>query len=107
MAKRPSPLDLLFFGLESPARPMHMAMYAVFQLPEGREATFVPELVGHLRASKVAEPFNQRLRLAAGSLPSWELVEPDLSYHVRRVAVPAPGGPEQLFPLLDPPRYDH
>ena len=101
MATRPAPLDLLFFALEGPTRPMHMAMFATFQIPEGRERSFVPELVNALRASKVEAPFNQRLHWTAGAMPRWENVEPDLSYHVRRVAVPAPGGTAELFPLLE------
>ncbi len=101
MARRPAPLDMLFFALEGPTRPMHMAMFATFQIPEGRESSFVPELFEAFRGSKVQPPFDQRLRWETGALPRWEGVEPDLSYHVRRVAAPAPGGPSELFPLLE------
>ena len=80
---------------------MHMAMFAIFEIPEGRADSFVPELVEALRGSKVEEPFNRRLRAGAAAVPSWEVAEPDLSYHVRRIAVPAPGGAEQLFPLFE------
>jgi diacylglycerol O-acyltransferase len=103
------PLDLTFLLLEAPNRPMHMTAYQVFRLPARQKKTYIPRLLETYRSGPVARPFNQKLNWLDKGVASWETVEPDLRYHVRHLAVPAPGTMEQLSevvsflnsPLLD------
>ena len=95
-----APLDLAFLLLENPARQMHMAAYQVFRLPGRQKTTFVPRLLDAFRTGEVGRPFNQKLNWLEGGMASWETVTPDLDYHVRHVAVPAPGRIEDFYRLV-------
>jgi len=95
-----TPIDLSFLLLENPARQMHMAAYQLYRLPARGRATFIPKLLEAYRNSEVARPFNQRLRWLDKGVASWETVEPDLRYHVRHLAVPAPGRMEDFFEIV-------
>ena len=95
-----SPIDLSFLLLETPTRPMHMTAYQIFRLPARQKNTFIPRLLQAYRSDPVASPFNRRLKWLDKGVASWETVEPDLQYHVRHIAVPAPGTMQQLSDMV-------
>ncbi len=99
MSKVP-PLDLTFLLLESPSRPMHMSAYQVFRLPARQKNSFIPRLMEAYRSGPVASPFNKQLRWMDKGVASWTTVEPDLRYHVRHIAVPAPGSAAQFADIV-------
>ena len=85
------PMDLSFFLLENTSRQMHMTAYQLIKVPAKQKAGFVTKLVKTFRNSEVAAPFNQKLKWLGKNVASWQKVEADLDYHVRHLAVPAPG----------------
>lgn len=95
-----SPVDLSFLLLETPSRQMHMTAYQVFRLPPREKNTFIPRLLAAYRSGPVAKPFNQKLKWLDKGVASWETVEPDLRYHVRHLAVPAPGSMQSLSEIV-------
>ena len=95
-----SPVDLSFLLLETPSRQMHMTAYQVFRLPAREKKTFIPRLLAAYRSGPVAKPFNQKLKWLDKGVASWETVEPDLRYHVRHIAVPAPGSMQSLSEIV-------
>ena len=95
-----SPVDLSFLLLESPTRQMHMTAYQVFRLPPRERHSFIPRLLAAYRSGPVAKPFNRKLKWLDKGVASWETVEPDLRYHVRHIAVPAPGTMESLSEIV-------
>ena len=97
---RLTPVDLAFLALEGPRRQTHMAAFQMFRIPAGRKKTFVPKLLETYRNCEVGKPFNQRLKWLDKGVASWETVEPDLKYHVRHVAVPAPGRMEDFYEIV-------
>jgi WS/DGAT/MGAT family acyltransferase len=99
------PLDLMFFALESPNRPVHMAGWELFRLPADDKGKYIAKLVDAFRAGPAGEPFNKKIRWGDWAAPSrglasWEIVEPDMRFHVRHWAVPKPGRMEQLYDML-------
>ena len=99
MSKIP-PMDLSFFLLENTSRQMHMTAYQLFKVPARQKSSFVEKVVKTYRNSEVAAPFNQKLKWLGKNVASWQKVEPDLNYHVRHVAVPAPGTFKQFYELV-------
>jgi WS/DGAT/MGAT family acyltransferase len=95
-----SPVDLSFLLLETPTRQMHMTAYQIFRLPAREKKTFIPRLLAAYRSGPVAKPFNQKLKWLDKGVASWETVEPDLRYHVRHIAVPAPGTMQALSEIV-------
>ena len=95
---RLSPLDASFLYLEDPRSAMHVGSVMVFAQPEGGlDLQRIVDLV----ASRIdAVPrYRQRVReMPAGlAAPVWiDDAAFDLSYHVRRSALPKPGTDEQL-----------
>jgi len=99
--ERLTPLDASFLYLERPAMHMHVAALSIFD-PSTR-----PD--GRLRFEDVEEVFASRLHLAPRfrhkvrtvplnlALPVW-VEDPhfDLDFHLRRAAVPSPGGRHEL-----------
>jgi WS/DGAT/MGAT family acyltransferase len=79
---------------------MHMTAYQVFSLPARQKKTFVQRILKAYRDSPVAKPFNQQLKWLDKGVASWETTKPDLHYHVRHLAVPAPGSMEQLADIV-------
>ena len=69
------------------------------QPPRGRPS-FIPRLLAAYRSGPVAKPFNRKLKWLDKGVASWETVEPDLRYHVRHIAVPAPGTMESLSEIV-------
>ena len=98
--KKLSPLDLSFLLMENSSSQMHMACYLTLKIPERQKNSFVPTLLQAYRSGEVASPFNYRLKWLDKSVASWEEVEPDLSYHVRHIALPRPGNIQQFYELV-------
>jgi len=93
-------MDLAFLVLENSSRQMHMAAYQMFRVPARQKHSFVAKVVDTCRNSEVIAPFNQKLKWLGKNVASWQTVEPDLDYHVRHVAVPAPGSLKQFYELI-------
>ena len=93
---RISPTDLSFLLLEKPNRPNHMAAFTIFEKPSGQESSFGPRLLDAYRHSQAAKPFNHKLKWLGRDVAAWETVEPDMNYHIRHIAVPAPGSMQQF-----------
>jgi WS/DGAT/MGAT family acyltransferase len=96
-------LDASFLSLETPTSHMHVAGLAVFDpstVPGGWSIEQVKEVYG-ARLHKAA-PFRRRLAEVPFGLhhPLW-IEDPDfnLDWHIRHIAVPAPGGPRELADL--------
>ena len=93
-------LDATFLYLETPSLHMHVSMAAVFDpstVPGGYSFTKLRDLVGSRLA--LAPVFRRRLvevPLRLGH-PYWiDGQDFDLDYHMRRAALPSPGGIEEL-----------
>ena len=99
------PMDLAFFVMENQNRPMHMAGFELFELPNNGSDSFVADIVEAFRSGEVAAPFNQKIKWISDGVASWETVEPDLSYHVRHMAVPSPGTMAQLYEMVSFPQH--
>jgi WS/DGAT/MGAT family acyltransferase len=95
---RLSSLDASFLYLEEPTTAMHVSSVMVFQPPEG--GFDYERLVGLIaRRIDLAPRYRQVVRDVPGRLanPVWvDDTDFDLSYHVRRSALPRPGTDEQL-----------
>ncbi|MQA35921.1 WS/DGAT/MGAT family O-acyltransferase [Modestobacter roseus] len=102
MVQRLTALDASFLYLEEPATPMHVGGVLVLECPDGgldHEA-----LVELVRARLPLVPrYRQKVVEVPGHLanPAW-IDDPDfdISYHVRRSALPRPGTEEQLLDLV-------
>jgi WS/DGAT/MGAT family acyltransferase len=93
-------LDAAFLALETPSNHMHVVAVAILD-PTGVEGGFTAETVKRLIDSRIdaLPPFRRRVvRVPLGiHHPLWiEDPEFDLDFHVRQVALPAPGGPREL-----------
>ncbi|MEJ3657479.1 wax ester/triacylglycerol synthase family O-acyltransferase [Actinomycetes bacterium KLBMP 9759] len=102
MPERLSPLDSSFLFMEELTTAMHVGGLMTFEEPaDGFDAEAFITLIGQ-RLSAVPR-YRQKVREVPGriGLPVW-VDDPDfdLHFHVRRSALPAPGGPEQLRDLV-------
>ncbi len=102
MSERLRPRDLAFLAIESPRTPMHNATLEIFDPADsGFDYTRLVDLI----ADRIAfvPRYRQRLAWIPGRLatPVW-VDDPDfeLSYHVRRSALPRPGDHDQLRELV-------
>lgn len=105
MSDRPSPLDSMFLLGETPETMMHVASLSTFTPPEDVGSTYTRDIVDDARVKgSVEAPWNKRLRhplFLASPLQRWITDErPDLDYHVRRSALPSPGGERELGVLV-------
>jgi len=102
MADRLTPLDVSFLYFEEPTTPMHVGGVAVFQEPaDGFDLEQLVELISQRIA--FVPRYRQRVRWVPGRLanPVWVDDEDfDVSYHVRRSALPRPGTDRQLAELV-------
>ena len=102
MPDRLSPLDVSFLYMEEPTTPMHVGGVSVFQVPdEGFEYEKLVRLISERIA--FVPRYRQRIRHVPGSLanPVWVDDEDfDVTYHVRRSALPRPGSDAQLRELV-------
>jgi WS/DGAT/MGAT family acyltransferase len=98
--QRLSGLDATFLYLETPTNHMHVASTTVFDpstVPEGYSFDKVRDLVRD--RLPLLPPFRRRLAEIPFGLhhPLWiEDPDFDLDYHLRRAALPAPGGAREL-----------
>ncbi|HET8716221.1 MAG TPA: wax ester/triacylglycerol synthase domain-containing protein, partial [Nocardioidaceae bacterium] len=94
--------DLAFLANESASTPMHNATVEIFE-PAGQG--FGYDTLLELVADRIAfvPRYRQRIRTVPGRLapPVWvDDDDFDLTYHVRRSALPRPGSMEQLRELV-------
>ena len=102
MADRLSSLDTSFLHLEDAATPMHVGSVMVFDAPIGgfdyeSLVTLISQRIAHVPR------YRQRIKTVPGGLanPVWvDDTHFDMSYHVRRSALPRPGSDEQLEELV-------
>jgi diacylglycerol O-acyltransferase len=98
VSDRLTSLDASFLYMEEATTPMHVGSVMIFQPPdEGFDYDGLVSLIG----SRIAfiPRFRQRVREVPGRLanPVWVDDEQfDVTYHVRRSALPSPGGDAQL-----------
>jgi len=99
---RLSPLDVSFLYLEEPSTPMHVGSVMVLEPPRG--GLDFDRLVRHVAGRIAFVPrYRQRVRWVPARLanPVWVDDERfDISYHVRRSALPRPGTQTQLSELV-------
>lgn len=105
MTRRRVPaLDLGWLLLESRDTPNHVGALMNFEMPPNAGPTYLRDLTNHLRSCEtLVSPWN--LRLGGGLLsvlvPTFESSgKVDMEYHVRRLALPAPGGERELGELV-------
>ena len=99
MGERMSAVDVSFFHLEGRTTPQHVGGIAVFELPpDGFDYDRLVRLLDE-RISLVPR-YRQKMRVVPGRLanPVW-VDDPsfDITYHVRRSALPRPGSDVQLL----------
>jgi diacylglycerol O-acyltransferase len=102
MPDRLSALDASFLYLEQPTTPMHVGGVAVFRRPRsGFDYERFVDLIE--QRLTIAPRYRQKIRNVPGHVarPVW-VDDPDfdVSYHVRRSALPKPGTEEQLRELV-------
>ncbi|HEX5772506.1 MAG TPA: wax ester/triacylglycerol synthase domain-containing protein, partial [Nocardioidaceae bacterium] len=102
MTERLRPADLAFLADESASSPMHNATLEIF---EPTSDAFDYEKLLALIADRIAfvPRYRQRIRIVPGRLanPVWvDDDDFDLTYHVRRSALPRPGSMDQLRELV-------
>jgi WS/DGAT/MGAT family acyltransferase len=104
MPDRLSSQDVSFLYLENPETAMHVGQVMIFEPPPGSEGFDVDRLTRHVAGRIAFVPrYRQRVRSVPGRLanPVWVDDENfDISYHVRRSALPTPGSDEQLAELV-------
>ncbi|MFL6240077.1 MAG: WS/DGAT/MGAT family O-acyltransferase [Actinomycetes bacterium] len=102
MTNRLSALDVSFLYMESPTTPMHVGGVAILEKPEqGFDYERLVKLMSE-RISAVPR-YRQIVRWVPGHLanPVWiDDVDFDITYHVRRSALPRPGTDAQLRELV-------
>lgn len=102
MSERIRPEDMALLSIESASTPMHNATLEIFQ--PGEAGFDYDSLLGLVSDRLAFVPrYRQRLRLVPGRVasPAWVDDEDfDLTYHLRRSALPRPGSMEQLRDLV-------
>jgi diacylglycerol O-acyltransferase / wax synthase len=97
------PTDSLYLFAESREHPMHVGALSLYRPPKGAGPDFVRNFTAELLANDPIQPtFRKRpARIAnATDLLAWTVDdEIDINYHVRHVALPAPGRLSDLFEL--------
>jgi diacylglycerol O-acyltransferase len=105
MTERLRSADLAFLAAESPSTPMHNATLEVFSPPADDPEGFDYDRLVGLIGDRIAfvPRYRQRLRTVPGRLagPVWvDDDDFDLTFHVRRSALPRPGSMDQLRELV-------
>jgi diacylglycerol O-acyltransferase len=93
-----SVLDLALFLLESPDRHFNVGPLILLDPPEGQRANFADRLYARMLKRPAGAPFTYRLSQPTVGLPSLE-EDPDfdLTRHVHRLTLKAPGTQKQLL----------
>ncbi|MFC9893354.1 wax ester/triacylglycerol synthase family O-acyltransferase [Nocardia sp. NPDC127579] len=97
-----SPIDAIFLIAESREHPMHVGGLQLFEAPEDAGPEFARTIHSRVLADHtVSATFRKRPAtwLGAPQLGWSQDPDVDLAYHVRRSALPSPGGVEQLLDL--------
>jgi WS/DGAT/MGAT family acyltransferase len=102
MTDRLSALDVSFLYMEEPTTPMHVGGLAVFQPPDegfdyDRLVSLIEDRIG------LVPRYRQKIRWVPGHLanPVWvDDSDFDVTFHVRRSALPRPGSDAQLHELV-------
>ncbi len=95
--ERPAAVEAAFLALEQKRVPMHVGAIVIF---DGRRPLTMAELRTHVRErARKLERFHQRLRRSAGGWAWVPAGRIDLSAHVFRHELPAPGTDDQLREL--------
>jgi diacylglycerol O-acyltransferase / wax synthase len=99
-AERLSPLDASFLSLEDDVSHMHIGSVAIFEGPPPPHEDIVAMIAGKLR---YVPRYRQLVRRLPGTMlrPVW-VDDPhfNIDYHVRRTALPGPGGEAELRRLV-------
>ncbi|MGL4304821.1 MAG: WS/DGAT/MGAT family O-acyltransferase [Mycobacteriaceae bacterium] len=105
MVSRLTPLDASFYFLEESTTPMHVGSLAIFSVPHKESHALEYEELLAVVESRLAQVprYRQKVREIAFGLarPVW-VDDPDfdITYHVRRSALPNPGTNSQLHELI-------
>jgi diacylglycerol O-acyltransferase / wax synthase len=98
-----APTDSVFLLVESREHPMHAGGLQLFEPPEDAGPEFVREIYDALMSNEDFQPtFRKRPARLLGAIANvgWSYDDDiDLSYHVRRSALPPPGRVRDLFEL--------
>ncbi|MDQ1706673.1 MAG: diacylglycerol O-acyltransferase / wax synthase [Frankiaceae bacterium] len=105
MTDRLSALDVSFLYLETPTTAMHVGGVAIFEPPRGGGGSFDYDALVDLVSQRISlvQRYRQKVRWVPGRLanPVWVDDEDfDITYHVRRSALPRPGTMDQLRELV-------
>ncbi|MDQ1202052.1 diacylglycerol O-acyltransferase [Rhodococcus sp. SORGH_AS303] len=102
LATRLTTQDASFYFLEASTTPMHVGSLAIFRLPRGGFS--YDELLTLVESRLALVPrYRQKVREVAFGLarPVWvDDRDFDITYHIRRSALPKPGSTEQLHDLV-------
>jgi diacylglycerol O-acyltransferase len=102
LVERLTALDASFLYLEEPGTPMHVGGVVVLENPDG--SLDHETLIELVRSRLPLVPrYRQKVVEVPGHLanPAWvDDADFDISYHVRRSALPRPGTEEQLLDLV-------
>ena len=97
-------LDLGWLFLETRDTPNHVGALMIFEPPASAEPNYMRDLTDHLRSiDTLVQPWNLHLRegLMSGLVPTLDTSgKPVMEYHVRRLALPQPGGERELGELV-------
>ena len=102
MSERLRPADMAFLADESASAPMHNATLEIFE-PSGEGFDYEKLLAVIADRIAFVPRYRQRIRTVPGRLanPVWvDDDDFDLTFHVRRSALPRPGSMEQLRDLV-------
>lgn len=105
MVDRLSPLDVSFLYFEDATTPMHVGSVAIFEPDPAATSAFDYEALVRLIEERIVlvPRYRQRVQRVPGNLasPVWVDDEAfDVTYHVRRSALPRPGSGAQLDDLV-------
>jgi diacylglycerol O-acyltransferase / wax synthase len=103
VTERLSALDVSFLYMESPTTPMHVGSVARFAPPRGTQFDYEALCALVSRRISLVPRYRQKVRWVPGHIanPVWVDDEDfDITYHVRRSALPKPGSDAQLRQLV-------
>ncbi|MEM0911409.1 MAG: wax ester/triacylglycerol synthase family O-acyltransferase [Pseudomonadota bacterium] len=105
MPNKLNTLDYAFLTLEKSTTPINVASLTVLEIPSDYEGNYPKDLLHQLLRQPATGPFRQKLSTPYPSslhatMPSWVDDDRfDIDYHVRHVALPAPGSMQDLLDL--------